>query len=182
NCGPQFGNQSCGGSDCCSQYGWCATSPTHCDPSTCQPPYSGPLSPCTTTTPQNHSSTIPLIDTCGPSQPNTRCPGAGPSGYFYRCCSAAGHCGPKNVLQAQSLYCDVAAGCQAGYGKCDVEGVPDGRPTGEVGTAGAGETCGPIVGRRCAEGLCCSGSNFCGVGGEFCGGANWCQGDWGVCD
>ena len=32
-----------------------------------------------------------------------------------------------------------------------------------------GETCGPIVNKKCASGLCCSGSNFCGTGVDFCG-------------
>jgi hypothetical protein len=31
-------------------------------------------------------------------------------------------------------------------------------------TAHDGETCGPIVNKKCASGLCCSGSNFCGTG------------------
>lgn len=94
---------------------------------------------------------LPAVDRLKPSQ-----------GYFYRCCSSAGHCGPKNDIQDQALYCGT--GCQPGFGKCDEEPKPP-MPSGSPGVAQAGETCGPIVNRRCAEGLCCSGSNFCG---EFC--------------
>ncbi|OCL05725.1 carbohydrate-binding module family 18 protein [Glonium stellatum] len=124
------------------------------------------------------ASTIPEIDVCGSAKGGVSCPGAGRNGYFYRCCSAAGHCGPKNNIQDQSIYC--GAGCQAGYGKCDKESAPA-DPTAAAGVARDGETCGPIVNRRCAAGLCCSGSNFCGTTADFCGAANWCQPKWGRC-
>ncbi|KAF2447347.1 carbohydrate-binding module family 18 protein [Karstenula rhodostoma CBS 690.94] len=199
NCGPKYNNAVCAAGKCCSQYGWCNTSAAHCDPTTCLKSFSGKGSPCaaspttTTTTlktktsstakpPSPYASTIPIIDICGHAQGGISCPGAGPSGYFYRCCSSAGHCGPKNNIQDQELYC--GAGCQGGFGKCDSVAKPamlTGRP-GRPGTAvGEGETCGPIVGRRCKRGLCCSGSNFCGRGEAFCGAGNWCQRGWGRC-
>ncbi|KAL8746273.1 MAG: hypothetical protein Q9184_007770 [Pyrenodesmia sp. 2 TL-2023] len=173
NCGPAFGNQS--------QYGWA-----------------------TTTTPSNpYASQVPSIDVCGSAQGGVKCPGAGSNGYFYRCCSSAGHCGPKNdvrllcfsppnsvniriltclsflQIQDQAIYCGT--GCQAGYGDCSLTQKPPTSPVTAPKIANAGDTCGPIVNAKCAAGLCCSGSNFCGTGPDFCGAANWCQPKWGVC-
>ncbi|KAF2197472.1 hypothetical protein GQ43DRAFT_444230 [Delitschia confertaspora ATCC 74209] len=188
NCGPQYGNQVCAAGNCCSQYGWCDTTAAHCDPANCLSKFSGAGSSCasktlaTTTkpaaTPSPYASTVPNIDVCGHAEGGISCPGAGLGGYFYRCCSSAGHCGPKNDIQDQAIYCGT--GCQAGYGKCDTEAKPA-SPTAAPGVAQDGETCGPIVNKKCATGLCCSGSNFCGTGVDFCGAANWCQAKWGKC-
>ncbi|KAG0644141.1 hypothetical protein HOY80DRAFT_1013659 [Tuber brumale] len=190
NCGPAYGGQICAAGNCCSQYGWCDTTPAHCDPATCQKAYSGAGSSCagsgggtpTTTTTAGSSgsfpSTVPSIDVCGSGSGGITCPGAGPGGFYYRCCSVNGHCGPKNGEQAQSDYC--GAGCQPGFGVCDQRPVPAAPPPPQ-GTADAEENCGPIVNKRCRAGLCCSGSNFCGTGVDFCGAANWCQVNWGDC-
>ena len=208
-----------------SQYGWCDVGVAYCDPLTCLKNFSGADSKCAaasistlrTTTKREistapttatrtsftntaaveppYESQVPVIDVCGNAQGGVSCPGAGLGGYFYRCCSSAGHCGPKNDIQDQNIYCGV--GCQAGYGKCDEEEKPP-VPTGTPGVSGEGETCGPIVNKRCGDGLCCSGSNFCGTGVsgaivikesvtnvyeqvDFCGADNWCQKDWGRC-
>ncbi|KAH7116874.1 chitin binding protein 6 [Dendryphion nanum] len=195
NCGPQYGNQVCAANTCCSQYGWCDTTAAHCDPATCLKNFSGVGSSCRgTTNPQPNPTTlstsaqppastfpatVPVIDVCGTGSGGVSCPGAGLNGYFYRCCSSAGHCGPKNDIQDQSIYC--GAGCQGGFGKCNTMAKPP-QPAGNPGTAGAGETCGPIVNKKCATGLCCSGSNFCGTTADFCGAANWCQPGWGRCN
>ena len=125
------------------------------------------------------TSSIPNIDVCGHAQGGVSCPGAGTNGYFYRCCSSAGHCGPKNNIQDQSLYC--GAGCQSGYGDCSTNKSPPPPPSAPPKTVGNGETCGPIVNAKCGSGLCCSGSNFCDTGPDFCGAANWCQLKWGAC-
>ncbi|KAL0264840.1 hypothetical protein SLS55_000793 [Diplodia seriata] len=141
--------------------------------------------PSTSTSPTTRTDTfataVPDIDVCGHAQGGVTCPGAGAGGYFYRCCSSAGHCGPKNDIQDAALYC--GDGCQAGYGGCGVDGVSEpAKPSAAPGPdAGEGETCGPIPNRKCGGGLCCSGSNFCGSGDDFCGAANWCQPSWGSC-
>ncbi|KAK3215306.1 hypothetical protein GRF29_19g2816847 [Pseudopithomyces chartarum] len=208
NCGPKYNNKVCEAGKCCSQYGWCDVGVAYCDPLTCLKNFSGADSKCAaasistlrTTTKREistapttatrtsftntaaveppYESQVPVIDVCGNAQGGVSCPGAGLGGYFYRCCSSAGHCGPKNDIQDQNIYCGV--GCQAGYGKCDEEEKPP-VPTGTPGVSGEGETCGPIVNKRCGDGLCCSGSNFCGTGVDFCGADNWCQKDWGRC-
>jgi hypothetical protein len=209
NCGPQNGNAKCAANECCSQYGWyvasnssaihgtdsyrCGTTIDHCDAKTCLHPFSGASSSCKptpattmkTATRQATSpatgfpTAVPEIDVCGHAQGGVTCPGAGANGFFYRCCSSAGHCGPKNDIQDQNLYC--GDGCQAGFGKCDNEKAPA-QPTAKAAVSQEGETCGPIVNRKCATGLCCSGSNFCGAGVDFCGAANWCQSKWGKCN
>lgn len=50
-----------------------------------------------------YASTVPNIDVCGNAQGGVKCPGAGSNGYFYRCCSSAGHCGPKNDVRIKAL-------------------------------------------------------------------------------
>ncbi|KAF2130745.1 carbohydrate-binding module family 18 protein [Dothidotthia symphoricarpi CBS 119687] len=199
NCGPQNGNAVCATGECCSQYGWCGTTVDHCDSATCLKSFSGKTSKCAPTTAVTTKATVtkaaattlktsaattfpaavPNIDVCGHAQGGVTCPGAGTNGYFYRCCSSAGHCGPKNDIQDQALYC--GDGCQAGYGKCNTMAKPP-VPSATPGTAGAGENCGPIVNKKCGSGLCCSGSNYCGAGTDFCGAANWCQSKWGKCN
>ncbi|ORY59652.1 uncharacterized protein BCR38DRAFT_445136 [Pseudomassariella vexata] len=191
NCGPKFGNQICAAGDCCSQYGWCDSDAAHCDPANCLQKFSGKGSSCAklsttspvakpvTTTKSAFASQVPNIDVCGSAQGGVSCPGAGINSYFYRCCSSAGHCGPKNDIQDQGLYCGT--GCQAGFGNCNVGVAKPPKPSGTPGISQAGETCGPIVNKKCASGLCCSGSNFCGTGTDFCGAANWCQPSWGKC-
>jgi len=194
NCGPAYGNTYCGVGLCCSQHGWCDRTALHCDPATCNRKYSGRDSSCrallsttttrrpTTTTSnpptQTWMTTIPHIDVCGRGTDNIRCPGAGVGGYYYRCCSGNGHCGPKNGEQSSADYCGT--GCQPGYGSCDPQ-RPVPPPPSTPPTVSNDDTCGPIVNKRCPSGQCCSGSNFCGTGADFCGAANWCQVGWGTC-
>ncbi|MCJ1466389.1 hypothetical protein MMC07_005008 [Pseudocyphellaria aurata] len=128
---------------------------------------------------KTYESSIPVIDVCGHAEGGVSCPGAGTNGYYYRCCSSGGHCGPKNNIQDQGLYCGT--GCQPGYGDCKTNAKPPAAPSGPAKIAKTGQTCGPIVNAKCDTGLCCSGSNFCGTGADFCGAANWCQPKWGVC-
>ncbi|CCX05422.1 chitin binding protein 6 [Pyronema domesticum] len=212
NCGPQANNRVCAPGFCCSQYSYCGNTAAYCAPG-CLEKFSGPGAACyaqegphppvptkkpkpsptkTTKKPvqppptQSFPSEIPEIDTCGVKN-GFKCPGVGPGGYFYRCCSSAGHCGPKNPLQPASIYC--GGGCQAGFGQnCDSSKSPPPKPQEAADVGGRGDTCGPIVNRRCGSGLCCSGSNFCGEGAEYCRqggeevGGNWCQSSWGRCD
>lgn len=82
-------------------------------------------------------------------------------GYYYRCCSANGHCGPKNNIQSQDLYCGADT-CQVGFGDCSTNRTAPPLSSHAPKTVGMGQTCGPIVNAKCGDGLCCSGSNFCG--------------------
>lgn len=171
----------------------CDIGPAYCDPDTCIKDFSGLGSSCATPTPPSSSpapsstasqvpsspyvSSVPDIDVCGHATGGVSCPGAGVPfnasvpGYFYRCCSSDGHCGPKNNIQDQSLYC--GAGCQGDYGDCSTDRVPPALPSAAPTVAGSGQTCGPIVNARCDKGLCCSGSNFCGT---YCAAASLCNG------
>lgn len=136
------------------------------------------VKPPATATTKAWMSTIPEIDVCGAGSGGVSCPGAGSGGYFYRCCSSAGHCGPKNTEQGDLQYC--GAGCQPGYGLCDPHRHPPPNPT-TPPTVSTDSHCGPIVNKKCPSGQCCSGSNFCGTGVAFCGAANWCQASYGTC-
>ncbi|KAF1916856.1 hypothetical protein BDU57DRAFT_450524 [Ampelomyces quisqualis] len=192
-CGPDHGNAKCAQNECCSQHGLCGTNVNDCDAATCLKAFSGHSSSCKPSTPttlarstkqdvspaRTFPTAVPEIDVCGHAQGGVTCPGAGADGYFYRCCSSAGHCGPKNTIQDQNLYC--GDGCQAGFGKCDHMKKPA-DPVAEKGVSDEGETCGPIVNKKCGNELCCSGSNFCGTGDDFCTASNWCQSKWGRCD
>ncbi|EHA56875.1 hypothetical protein MCOR27_006436 [Pyricularia oryzae] len=206
NCGPKYKNKVCAAGSCCSQYGWCDTTAAHCDPATCKPEFSGQGSSCkaktngattlvtssrtpvtatsSTTSASGSQATfmmqVPHIDVCGKDSDGITCPGAGTNGYFYRCCSSAGHCGPKNDIQDEAMYCGT--GCQPGFGNCLLGMAKPPLPVSAPGIAQGGETCGPIVNKKCATGLCCSGSNFCGTGEDFCGADNWCQKNWGHCN
>ena len=169
-----------------SPFPQCDTGPAWCDPTTCQKQFSGPGSSCATplppvssassisssrlpasTTTPSYVSTVPNIDVCGHAVGGVSCPGAGVPpgphvpGYFYRCCSSNGHCGPKNNLQSQELYCGADT-CQVGFGDCATNRTAPPLPSDPSKTAGMGQTCGPIVNAKCGGGLCCSGSNFCG--------------------
>lgn len=89
-----------------SQYGWCGTTVDHCDAATCLKAFSGSSSSCKPSTPTTLKTSatkqgtspattfptaVPEIDVCGHAQGGVTCPGAGANGYFYRCCSSAGH-------------------------------------------------------------------------------------------
>lgn len=164
----------------------CDTGEAWCDPTTCQPRFSGPGSSCaslaspaypassnasslppTSTTTSPYISTVPNIDVCGHAVGGVSCPGAGVPpgpkvpGYYYRCCSSDGHCGPKNNIESQNLYCGADT-CQVGFGDCATNRTAPPLPSGPPTTARMGQTCGPIVNAKCGVGLCCSGSNYCG--------------------
>lgn len=169
----------------------CDTGPAWCDPRTCQKQFSGPGSSCASspppanssssssssrppasTTSSSYVSTVPNIDVCGHAVGGVSCPGAGvpPNshvpGYYYRCCSSNGHCGPKNNIQSQDLYCGADT-CQAGFGDCSTNRTAPPLSSHAPKTVGMGKTCGPIVNAKCGDGLCCSGSNFCGKSISF---------------
>ncbi|KAL2054742.1 hypothetical protein ABVK25_005046 [Lepraria finkii] len=110
NCGPQYANQMYAAGNCLTVYHFrqpCDTGPAYCDPTICLEAFSGPGSSCAAATSDStspYASSIPNIDVCGAAPGGISCPGAGvpPSanilGYYYRCYSAAGHCGPKNNI------------------------------------------------------------------------------------
>ena len=166
----------------------CDIGPAWCYPTTCQTHFSGPGSSCAslsystysnsstsstlpsaTPPPPSYTSAIPNIDVCGDAVGRSvSCPGAGvpPAGshlpgYYYRCCSIGGHCGPKNSLESQDLYCSAET-CQVGFGDCATDRTAPPLPSGPAKVVGMGQTCGPIVNAKCGDGLCCSGSNYCG--------------------
>src|SRR5687768_7068303 len=61
----------------------------------------------------------------------------------------SGHCGPKNDLQDQDIYC--GKGCQSRFGSCNQMKRPS-RPKSTPRIVNSGEKCGPIVNARCAQG------------------------------
>ncbi len=114
----------------------CGTSSAYCDPSTCLAAFSTPGSNCAATPADPYIPFIPKIDVYGHAQGGVSCPEAGAPpnshepGYYYRCCSAAGHCEPKNNIEEQSLYCGT--GCQPGSGDCSTNRIPPRLPAGPL--------------------------------------------------
>ncbi|KAK0636449.1 hypothetical protein B0T17DRAFT_82033 [Bombardia bombarda] len=97
-----------GNTSCCSVYGYCGTGDAFClTTAGCQSRYSNASSACYT--PKSGVS-ISVDGTCGAigaGKAGYRCPTSGAT-----CCSGAGYCG--NTTD----HCDVAKGCQAGFGTC----------------------------------------------------------------
>jgi len=121
-----------------------------------------------------HLSVIPSPDTCG-SSVGKSCSPVGPAGWFYRCCSAAGYCGPTDSAN-QASYCGT--GCQSTHGDCSTQSVPTLPSPTNAAVSSTGE-CGPIVNLVCPSPDCCSQSNYCGTGTSYCSSAN-CQSGWGA--
>ncbi|KAF2866975.1 hypothetical protein BDV95DRAFT_611261 [Massariosphaeria phaeospora] len=163
---------SCIGSglgDCCSYWGFCGSSPTHCNAG-CQKPFgtcqsTGPLSTLKTS----------MNGVCGGTKGQT-CQGSA----FGDCCSAWGFCG------SSLTHCN--AGCQTPFGTC--QSVSSSNPTATGSTAVPHSTlktsvngaCGGTTSQTCqgsAFGDCCSAWGFCGITTVHCG--TGCQTPFGTC-
>jgi len=147
-------NGKCPPGFCCSKYGWCGKTDTHCSISLgCQSEFGT----CSNVVPEENpdQTTDPEV-----SQ-NGRCGegfGKCPNG---QCCGKSGYCG---VIDN---YCLVAKGCQSGYGSCfDIKLTVDG-------------SCGSTSG-RCPIGYCCSKYGWCGKSSSYCGAG--CQSPFGFCN
>ncbi|OAL45803.1 hypothetical protein IQ07DRAFT_683728 [Pyrenochaeta sp. DS3sAY3a] len=110
-CGPSAGNQKCGGTKCCSQYGWCGTTDAYCATG-CQTGFGTckgvtlSLSRSSSSVRASSTPSVPVgtsTDKCGPTNNNLVC---APS----YCCSQYGYCGKTTA------YCGT--GCQSGFGTC----------------------------------------------------------------
>ncbi|ORX55928.1 RNI-like protein [Piromyces finnis] len=201
-CGEEYG--SCPNGECCSKYGWCGSSNSHCSISEgCQSKF-------------GTCSKEILISTngkCGST--NGKCPGDA-------CCSKYGYCGNSQD------YCSLVKGCQPEFGRClsdlDTPAVvsdkcgkgygkcPSGKCCSKYGWCGTdnnycmisngcqsefGECfknsntipiadqkistdgrCGEEYG-RCPNNGCCSEHGWCGTSEKYCG--YGCQNSYGIC-
>lgn len=102
----------------------------------------------------NCTLTISTNAECGSVQ-STKCPDS-------QCCSKWGWCGYTDE------YCGV--GCQAGFGNC---GLDSALPV------STDAQCGPGVGKRCSDSLCCSQYGWCGSTSDYCDAG--CQLPFGKC-
>ena len=158
-CGPGYGY--CHDNKCCSQYGYCGTSASHCGTG-CQLNYGiCNASTTTTTTKKTTTTTAPKptggVSTngkCGPKNGSTKCPTG-------QCCSAKGYCGTT------AAYCET--GCQTGFGVCKSDKLVS--TNGKCGV-GKGYTV-------CPSGQCCSKKGYCGTTSAYCG--TGCQSSFGKC-
>ncbi|OCK77775.1 carbohydrate-binding module family 18 protein, partial [Lepidopterella palustris CBS 459.81] len=96
---------------------------------------------------------------------------------FGNCCSSYGWCG------SSSVYCDVAQGCQGGFGDCTTPSSVStaAQPTSTVIISPDG-TCGGTNGYSClgsVHGDCCSAYGYCGSTSLYC--DSGCQGAFGIC-
>jgi len=167
-CGPGYGY--CHDNKCCSQYGYCGTSASHCGTG-CQLNYGICNASTTTTTTKKTTTTTTTKKTttttapkptggvstngkCGPKNGSTKCPTG-------QCCSAKGYCGTT------AAYCET--GCQTGFGVCKSDKLVS--TNGKCGV-GKGYTV-------CPSGQCCSKKGYCGTTSAYCG--TGCQSEFGKC-
>ncbi|KAG9228464.1 hypothetical protein BJ875DRAFT_477396 [Amylocarpus encephaloides] len=153
---------------CCSQRGYCGSTPDYCAiTNNCQASFG-----LCGENPQVVSTTSSQTATPTPSSLNS---------VFGNCCSNWGWCGTSEE------HCSVNNGCQNGFGVCGTNSPPPPPhstsspspvPTLKVsvdGSCGKGVTC---LGSRLGE--CCSQSSFCGSSSDYCG--IGCQNAFGRCD
>lgn len=137
-CGPGIGQ--CQFGYCCSEYGYCGTTPLHCDQG-CQPHYGLCTSPANMLNKTNINNNLNGLSNnkdnsningntnqnSNPASANNNNNNDGPRiaytiddrcGIFYgkclegSCCSQFGYCGTT------AQHCNVAEGCQSAYGTC----------------------------------------------------------------
>ncbi|KAF7447126.1 Keratin-associated protein 5-4 [Pyrenophora tritici-repentis] len=185
-CGKSNNGLVCTGSafgNCCSQSGWCGTSPSHCGVG-CDKNF-GTCTPATSS--YSPTAKISYDGTCGGSKGFT-CQGSS----FGNCCSSYGYCG------STSAYCGT--GCNSKFGSCArVQTTSSTRPastkasssssaarpasTGKVSTnARCGYMYGATEGFSCQGskfGDCCSEYSYCGSDPAYCGAK--CQPGFGRC-
>jgi len=146
-CGPSNGGQTCAGNPfketCCSEFGWCGSTPAHCG-TKCQPGFSA-SGACVS------ASTI--VERCGPSNGGQTCAG---NPFKETCCSEFGWCG------STSAHC--GAKCQPGF---SASGACVSAPTivERCGPSNGGQTC---AGNPFEE-TCCSEYGWCGSTSAHCG-------------
>ncbi|OUM58340.1 carbohydrate-binding module family 18 protein, partial [Piromyces sp. E2] len=151
-CGEGIGK--CDSGLCCSKYGWCDNTSSHCGVG-CQPNGTGSGSGSGSPSPTKPSDSLPTsTGKCGKNI--ARCAQG-------LCCSQYGYCG------STSDYC--GKGCQSEFGKCNGNGTPKIRK---------GDRCGDGIVARCGSGLCCSQYGYCGSTSEYCG--KRCQSEFGKCN
>jgi len=156
-CGVQNGGTVCGfenpSGPCCSQYGWCGSTPDYCLPE------NGCQSGCTDA--NNTMSTLPVYSDnglCGSANNGLLCD---PFGSFGPCCSTTGQC------TFDSNSCLPSNGCQSG---CLLD-IPTYSDVATCGLANNGLMCDP----NGDYGPCCSASGMCGSGDDYCLPSSGCQ-------
>ncbi|KZL86484.1 chitin recognition protein [Colletotrichum incanum] len=180
-CGASNGRQCFGSSsgNCCSQYGWCGSTPEHCG-NGCQSAYgtcnSGSSSsssgtPASSGGATRASSSSPAAATNTKISTNGQCGGTGGfnclGSNFGDCCSPYNYCG--NTPD----HCDT--GCQSNFGRCSGTGANiKVSLNGACGIPNGNTTC-----SGSAFGNCCSQYNFCGSSTAHCG--TGCQSSFGTC-
>ncbi|OUM64772.1 carbohydrate-binding module family 18 protein [Piromyces sp. E2] len=144
-CGPEYGK--CADKNaCCSEYGWCDTTSTHCGTG-CQPEYGL----C-----DNSNVVVSIPVSQVKDRFNGRCgPDYGRCANSNECCSQYGWC------DTTSAHCGT--GCQPKYGLCgssNVKSIPVSKVSGR---------CGPEYGRCANSNECCSQYGWCDTKSEHCG-------------
>ncbi|KAM0277064.1 hypothetical protein ACHAQH_006134 [Verticillium albo-atrum] len=167
-------NFVCPAGTCCSQFGFCGTSPQHCG-TDCQPTFGvcgvfvpvDPNAPVPSTAPVATGGVSP-DDTCGGANAFT-CPEG-------TCCSEFGFCGTTTA------HCST--GCQSAFGTCGEGASPAETgapaPVATPGSISPDSSCGGANAFVCPAGTCCSQFGFCGTTTDHC--TTGCQAAFGVCN
>ncbi|KXS14549.1 hypothetical protein M427DRAFT_57462 [Gonapodya prolifera JEL478] len=178
-CGTDHGSTTCPDSLCCSSYGWCGSTSTHCGAS-CQSQFGKCTSGGTPVLVGAQSAGQFLLST------DSRCGSAAGTSCGSSCCSQYGWCGTG------PSYC--GSGCQGSYGICDMGATapkasspPAGAtpPPPPPSTSGGAPSlsqdghCGKNTNTKCGNGECCSQYGWCGSGTAYCDAG--CQNGFGNC-
>ncbi|OUM59331.1 carbohydrate-binding module family 18 protein, partial [Piromyces sp. E2] len=187
-CGPGYGK--CREGFCCSKFGWCGNTDSHCSiDSGCQPEYGKCLGVSQQEQPiqeepqyfDNKKYDININDNiidngndkgnknnnskavkgrCGPDFSNSKCD----QGY---CCSQYGYCGTSKD------HC--GNGCQSEFGNCTAYAA-----SAAPAIYSDDGKCGQGYG-KCREGFCCSKFGWCGNTDSHCSIDSGCQPEYGKC-
>jgi hypothetical protein len=133
NCG--YGVGRCSGNQCCSKYGYCGNTDSHCDLSKgCQTDYG----------------------LCYASEPDRCGEGVGLCKEGF-CCSRYGYCGKEDK------YCNLNKGCQMDYGLCYEE--DNGNNDDNENNKECGKGYGSCTNDKCcsSSGKCGTGDSYCNV-------------------
>jgi len=173
-CGKDFG--SCPNNKCCSKYGYCGTTDSHCGAG-CQSEF-GICQNGTNKTPSSSKPT-PSTKTTTKVSTNGRCGedfGTCPNN---KCCSKYGYCGTSDA------HCGT--GCQSEFGRCNGKTTTTKKSTTVIKktttitskkTSTSGR-CGSSDG-VCPNNKCCSKYGYCGTSDDHCG--TGCQSEFGRCN
>ncbi|KAL1864377.1 hypothetical protein VTK73DRAFT_5940 [Phialemonium thermophilum] len=165
-CGPDNGNLTCSGSDCCSMYGWCGTGPEYCNRFGCQVLYGwceGQPLPTSTSTASTLSPTSSSASSTSSTSATTSSVSTTSSSTTITTTSSTGSTSTSSSSSSSSSAAPPVAT------------PPSNMTITTNGLCGNTTTCSGST----SYGHCCSFWFWCGDGDAFCG--EGCRPEYGSC-